>query len=97
MASRVLEARRERHRRIAARLYERGRRRVVWLHGVLFFGGTLFLLYNAVAYFLDPQPPRELVDYLWIGLWSLLCCTAGYLRGWMTWRSLERFFGVAAA
>ena len=38
----------------AGLMFRRGRARVVWLNGVLYFGGSLFVLYNAVDYFLEP-------------------------------------------
>ena len=84
-----------RHTRTGGLLYRRGRSRVIWLHGVGYFGGSLFLFYNAIAYFLNPQPPRSWQDFLWIAFWSLLCFAAGYLRGLLTWHSLQKIFGPA--
>ena len=85
-------SRAQRHIRVAGRLYDKGRTRVVWVNGVLFFGGCSFLFYTAVAYFLDPRPPRDLRDYAWIAFWLVLCLAVGYLRGLATWRSLVRLF-----
>ena len=50
----------------AARLYRKGRVRVLWVNGVLYFGGSLFLLYNAVDYLIEPRSrPLERRVALW--------------------------------
>jgi hypothetical protein len=88
-----LQRRYKHHLRVAEQLHRKGRDRVLWQHGVLYFGGTLFVLYNAIAYFLNPSAPKTFTDFLWIALWFVLCAAAGYLRGLLTWRNLERAFG----
>jgi len=75
---------------VAGRMYNRGRTRVLWQYGVLYFGGSLFLLFNAIAYFVDPAPPRGSKEWLWILVWLLVCVAAGYIRGILTWRNLAR-------
>ena len=83
-----------RHRLLsAARLYQAGRTRVIWRNGVLYGGGTLFLLYNALDYLIEPQAratPIQLAGFFFALAASL---GIGYIYGRFTWRSLERLFG----
>jgi hypothetical protein len=91
--SSFFERRYQNHLLAAQRLYGKGRSRVLWQHGILYFGGSLFLLYNAVAYLLDPRPPLGWKDWVWIALWLMFCLVAGYLRGVIMWRNFQRVFG----
>jgi hypothetical protein len=77
----------------AGQMFRRGRARVLWLNGVLYFGGSLFLLYNAVDYFLEPaaRPTGRELSLLFAVL--VLCILAGYCYGLFLWRQLERTFG----
>ena len=74
-------------------MYRKGRARVLWLHGVLFFGGTLFLLYNAVDYLIEPSARPTTIEIAWFFVALLACIVIGYLYGVITWRQLERTFG----
>ena len=87
------DRRRERQLLRAGVLYRKGRARVLWFHGVLRFGGPLFLLYNAVDFFLEPAARPTPVELLWFFAALLGCAIAGYGYGLLTWRQLERTFG----
>ncbi|WP_263350874.1 hypothetical protein [Acidicapsa acidisoli] len=77
----------------AGALYRKGRARVLWLHGVAFFGGSLFVLYNAIDYLIEPAARPTSVETFWFFVALAGCAIAGYLYGVMTWRHLERTFG----
>lgn len=77
----------------AGLMYQRGRSRVLWLNGVLCFGGSLFLLYNVIDYFMEPTARATNVQLSWFCAVLLLCIFAGYLYGVFIWRQLERTFG----
>jgi hypothetical protein len=77
----------------AGLMFRRGRARVVWLNGVLYFGGSLFVLYNAVDYFLEPVARPTPVEVFWFFAALLLSIAAGYCYGIFLWRQLERTFG----
>lgn len=86
---------RNRERRLmrAGLLYHKGRARVLWINGVLFFGGCLFLLYNAVDYLIEPAARPTHVELFWFFAALALCLIAGYIYGVFLWRQLERTFG----
>lgn len=90
-----MTTRRELQLRSAARLYRKGRGRVIWINGVLYFGGSLFLLYNAVDYLAEPKARATPVELA--GLFAALAGSglAGYLYGRFTWRNLVRTFAGA--
>jgi hypothetical protein len=77
----------------AGSMYRKGRTRVLWLNGVLFFGGSLFLLYNAVDFLLEPAARPTSVETFWFFAALVLCALAGYCYGVVTWRQLDRTFG----
>jgi hypothetical protein len=85
--------RRERQLLRAGLTFRKGRNRVLWLNGVLYFGGSLFLLYNAVDYFVEPAARPTSSETFWFFAALLICALAGYLYGYFTWRNLERTFG----
>lgn len=87
--------RRSNERRLlrAGHLYRKGRTHVLWLNGVLFFGGSLFVLYNAVDYFIEPAARPTRIELLWFFTMLGVCVLAGYLYGAMIWRQLDRTFG----
>jgi hypothetical protein len=85
--------RRERQLVRAGLTFRKGRKRVVWLNGVLYFGGTLFLLYNALDYLLEPAARPTAVESFWFFAALILCGLSGYLYGVFMWRSLQRTFG----
>lgn len=80
----------------AGRLHRRGRVYVVWVHGLLFFGGSIFLLCNALDYFFDNGAPFRPVDLVRIGAYLVLSVLGGLFYGIRIWRSLDRCLGVAA-
>ncbi len=84
---------RERHLIRAGILYRKGRARVLWLNGVAFFGGSLFLLYNAIDYLIEPAARPTSAEIFWFFAALAGCTVAGYLYGLMIWRQLERTFG----
>jgi len=77
----------------AGLLYRKGRTRVLWVNGALYFGGSLFLLYNAVDYLLEPAARATSAELFWFGIALGLCLLAGYVYGVFLWRQLERTFG----
>jgi hypothetical protein len=77
----------------AGLMFRKGRSRVLWLNGVLYFGGSLFLLYNAVDYFVEPASRATGVQLSWFFAVLALCVLAGYCYGLFLWRQLERTFG----
>jgi hypothetical protein len=91
--SNLLIRSRERQLLRAGHMYRRGRTRVLWRHGVLYFGGSLFLLYNALDFFVEPAARPIPVELSWFFFAFVLCIFAGYLYGLFTWRQLERTFG----
>jgi len=76
----------------AVRLYEAGRTRVVWRNGVLYGGGTLFLLFNALDYLIDSGARPTTIQLSWFFVALAASIGLGYLYGRFTWRSLERLF-----
>ena len=74
------------------RLYEAGRKRVIWRNGVLYCGGSLFLLYNAVDYLIEPAAPATPIQITWFFVALLASICLGYLYGRFTWHSLDRLF-----
>jgi hypothetical protein len=84
---------RERQLLRAGLLYRKGRGRVLWLNGVLFFGGTLFLLYNALDYLVEPRAQATSAEVFWFFAALASCILAGYLYGFFLWRNLDRTFG----
>jgi hypothetical protein len=82
----------ERRLRAAARLYRKGRERVLWVNGVVYFGGSLFLLYNAVDYLIEPHSRPNPVELLWLVGALVASGLLGYLYGLFTWRNLARTF-----
>ena len=76
----------------AARLYRKGRTRVVWMNGVLYGGGSLFVLLNALDYFLDKGAPFQSSDLTRVIALLVLSVAAGYLYGHLTWRTLTCTF-----
>jgi hypothetical protein len=86
---------RSRERRLlrAGLMYRRGRTRVLWLHGVLYFGGSLFVLYNAIDYFLEPAARLTRAELSGFLIALILCALAGYLYGLFIWHQLEQTFG----
>jgi len=91
--SNVFFRNRERHLIRAGLLYRKGRARVLWVNGVLYFGGSLFLLYNVVDYLIEPTARPTSVELFWFGVALGLCLLAGYVYGVFLWRQLERTFG----
>ena len=77
----------------AGLLYRRGRNRVLWLHGVFFFGGSLFVLYNVIDYCIEPAARATRVELFWFFAALAGCLLAGYLYGVYLWRQLDRTFG----
>jgi hypothetical protein len=86
---------RSRERRLlrAGLMFRKGRVRVLWLNGVLYFGGSLFVLYNAVDYFLEPHARATSAQLSGFLAALALCALAGYAYGASLWRQLERTFG----
>ena len=86
---------RSRERRLlrAGLMFRRGRGRVLWLNGVLYFGGSLFVLYNAIDYFLEPHARATSAQLAGFLAALMLCALAGYVYGAFLWRQLERTFG----
>ena len=76
----------------AVRLYRAGQRRVIWRNGVLYCGGTLFLLYNALDYLIEPAAHPTPPQLAWFLLALASSLGIGYLYGFFTWRSLQRLF-----
>ena len=78
----------------AGRLYRRGRGYVVWVHGLLFFGGALFVLLNAVDYFaFDNGSPFQPIDLLRLSAYLVFSVLGGWFYGLRVWRSLDRMLG----
>lgn len=91
---RFLIGRHERRLISAGRLYLKGRGYVVWIHGLLFFGGSIFVLCNALDYFFfDNGSPFEPVDLIRLSGYLVLSVLAGWFYGLRVWRSLDRFLG----
>ena len=86
---------RSRERRLlrAGLIYRKGRKRVVWLNGVLYFGGSLFVLYNALDFILEPAARPTATEIFWFFIALACCLGGGYLYGLFIWRQLERTFG----
>jgi hypothetical protein len=86
---------RSRERRLfrAGLMFRRGRGRVLWLNGVLYFGGSLFVLYNAIDYFVEPAARPTPVELYWFFAALVFSIAAGYCYGIFLWRQLERTFG----
>jgi hypothetical protein len=84
---------RERRLQAVGELYRKGRNRVLWINGVLYCGGTLFLLYNAVDYLLEPRARATSVEVTWFVVALVASILLGYLYGSFTWRNLNRIFG----
>ena len=84
---------RERQLLRAGLLYRKGRGRVVWVNGVLFFGGTLFLLYNALDFLIEPNARATPIQLSWFCAALAGCVAAGYVYGFFLWRNLDRTFG----
>jgi hypothetical protein len=79
----------------AARLYRRGRNRVLWINGVLYGGSSLFVFLNVLDYFLDlldKGKPFRSSDLMRIVAFFVLSAAAGYLYGRFTWRNLACTF-----
>lgn len=94
--SSFLQRRHERKLLSAGRLYRRGRSYVVWVHGLLFFGGSVFLLCNALDYFFDNGAPFHFTDLVRIGGYLTLSVLAGVFYGVRVWRSLDRCLGASS-
>jgi hypothetical protein len=77
----------------AARLYRKGRARVLWVNGVLYAGGSLFVLCNTVDYFFDNGTPFRHADFVRAAGYFALSFVAGYLYGRLTWHNLTCAFG----
>lgn len=90
-----LERRHERKLLSAGRLYRRGRSYVVLIHGLLFFGGSLFLLCNALDYFFDNGAPFRSTDLIRIGGYLALSIIGGLFYGLRVWRNLDRCLGAS--
>jgi hypothetical protein len=76
----------------AARLYRKGRTRVLWIDSVLYRGGSLFVFLNVFDYFLDKGAPFRSSDLMRIVAFLALSVAAGYLYGRFTWRNLACTF-----
>ena len=76
----------------AACLYRKGRARVLWIDGVLYRGGSLFVFLNVLDYFLDKGAPFRSSDLMRIVAFLALSVAAGYLYGRFTWRTLTCTF-----
>lgn len=76
----------------AARLYRKGRNRVLWINGVLYGGGSLFVLLNVLDYFFDNGAPFRSSDLTRVIGFFALSVAAGYLYGRFTWRNLACTF-----
>ncbi len=92
MSNHLLHSRERRLLR-AGLMFRKGRARVLWLHGVLFFGGSLFVLYNAVDYVIEPNARATSAELRWFAAALAVCVLAGYAYGYFLWRQLERRFG----
>ena len=77
----------------AGLMFRRGRTRVLWLNGVLYFGGSLFLFYNAIDYLVEPVARPTRPEVFWFFAALVLSIAAGYCYGIFLWRQLERTFG----
>jgi hypothetical protein len=77
----------------AARLFRKGRRHVVWINGVLYGGGSLFVLCNALDYFVDRGAPFRTGDLVRVAGYLALSLAAGYIYGRLTWHNLGSAFG----
>jgi hypothetical protein len=76
----------------AARLYRKGRARVLWINGVVYGGGSLFVFCNALDYFLDRGAPFRAIGLARVLAYLVLSAVAGYLYGRLTWRNLTCAF-----
>lgn len=76
----------------SVRLYQAGRNRVVWRNGVLYCGGTLFVLYNALDYLIEPSARPTPIQLTWFFIALAASLALGYLYGRFTWRSLHRLY-----
>ncbi|MFC5864235.1 hypothetical protein ACFPT7_18160 [Acidicapsa dinghuensis] len=88
-----LDRRYQRRLLSAGRLYRRGHSYVVWIHGLLFFGGSLFLLCNALDYFFDNGAPFRPSDLVRIGGYLALSIVGGLFYGVRVWHNLDRMLG----
>ena len=77
----------------AARLFRKGRTRVVWISGVLYGGGSLFVFCNALDYFLDRGAPFRTADLVRVAGYLVLSLGGGYIYGRLTWHNLASAFG----
>lgn len=91
--SSFLARNRERRLQAVGALYRKGRNRVLWINGVLYCGGTLFLLYNALDYLIEPRARPTPVELGWLLAALAGSILLGYLYGLFTWRNLARIFG----
>jgi len=88
-----LDRSRERRLLRAGLLYRSGRGRVVWRNGVVYFGGSLFLLLNAVDYMAEPRATLTPTSIFWLAAALFGCILLGYGYGVLNWRNLDRLFG----
>jgi hypothetical protein len=91
--SSFLARNRERRLQAVGELYRKGRTRVLWINGVVYCGGTLFLLFNAVDYLVEPRARGTSAELGWFFAALAASILLGYLYGLFTWRNLSRIFG----
>lgn len=77
-------------------LYRRGRGRVLWVSGVLYFGGSLFLLCNVLDFVIDGGTAFRTGDLWRVAGFVIFSTLVGYLYGLGLWRNLSRTFGSNA-
>jgi hypothetical protein len=81
---------RERQRIGAEHILQRGKSHFVWIRGVLFFGGFMFVTMTTLEYW---REPHHLTGWPTLGflLFSLLLYGfGGYVGGLWMWKRIER-------
>jgi hypothetical protein len=74
----------------ANRQYSMGRRRFVFVHGILLFGIPMFCVMSGFEWYSHQFHFKG----TWLSSWLLFSlvfwCAIGYMLGWSRWRSIER-------
>ncbi len=74
----------------ADRQYTMGRRRFIFMHGVLMFGIPMFFIMSGVEWY----SRRFHLKGIWLISWLIFAlgfwCAVGYMFGQSRWRSIER-------
>jgi hypothetical protein len=75
---------------IAELMFLKGRTRIVWVHGVSYFGGLLFLAMTALDIERHRHQYAGLREIGWLAVSLVVYCSIGYLYGIWRWRQLRR-------